>query len=109
MDEMFSRATAATKDSSDVFEEKGQVDLELHIYKQKPNASTLTDPLKWWHSSEVQLPNLARLARIIFSGKPTSVPSERVFSTAGELISNKRSRLNEDHVDQLIFLNKNLK
>ncbi|KAK1901504.1 Zinc finger BED domain containing protein 1 [Dissostichus eleginoides] len=34
---------------------------------------------------------------------PTSVPSERVFSAAGLILN----RLHPDHVDLLIFLNKN--
>ncbi|MCI4395786.1 hypothetical protein PGIGA_G00196020 [Pangasianodon gigas] len=39
----------------------------------------------------------------------TSVASERVFSTAGDIVSSQRSSLQPDCVDQLIFLKKNLK
>jgi len=38
----------------------------------------------------------------------TSVPAERVFSTAGDIVNAQRSVLRPDHVDQLIFLKKNL-
>lgn len=66
--------------------------MELHIciiyYKHRPRALTLSDPLKWWNYSEAQLLNLAKPARIIFSGMPTPVPSEMLISTAaGELSS----------------------
>ena len=39
----------------------------------------------------------------------SSVPSERLFSKAGELISENRSQLKPKNVDTILFLNKNLK
>ena len=38
----------------------------------------------------------------------TSVPAERIFSTAGHIVNEKRNCLNPETVDMLIFLNKNL-
>jgi len=38
----------------------------------------------------------------------TSIPSERVFSKAGKIVSARRNRLLPDNVDKLIFLNANL-
>ncbi|KAK7877985.1 hypothetical protein WMY93_031365 [Mugilogobius chulae] len=38
----------------------------------------------------------------------TSVAAERVFSTAGDIVTAQRSVLKPEHVDQLLFLNKNL-
>jgi len=37
----------------------------------------------------------------------TSVPAERVFSTAGDVVTAQRSQLKSEHVDRLIFLKKN--
>ena len=51
---------------------------------------------------------MATLARIYLGVPATSVPSERVFSTAGDIVTAQRSRLAGDHIDQLIFLKKNL-
>ncbi len=39
----------------------------------------------------------------------TSVPSERVFSTAGDILSAQRACLKAKHVDMIIFLKKNMK
>ena len=38
----------------------------------------------------------------------TSVPAERVFSKAGELVSMRRSRLKPKNVNMFLFLNKNI-
>ncbi|KAJ8269395.1 hypothetical protein COCON_G00120020 [Conger conger] len=38
----------------------------------------------------------------------TSVSSERVFSTTGDIVTAQRSVLKAGHVDQLVFLNRNL-
>ena len=37
----------------------------------------------------------------------TSVPSERLFSAAVNLVAEKRSRLTSDNIDKLIFLYEN--
>ena len=39
----------------------------------------------------------------------TSVASERVFSSAGDIVSAQRSCLRSDHVDKLLFLKKNMR
>ena len=36
------------------------------------------------------------------------MPSERVFSTAGDIVTAQRSALNAENVDKLIFLKKKL-
>lgn len=45
---------------------------------------------------------------VIFCVPATSVPSEQLFSKAGELISSKRNRLGRKNVDKILFLNKNM-
>lgn len=73
----------------------------------KYNGNT-TNAMKWWRSQEKELPVLSTLAKRYLCIPGTSVPAERVFSTAGDIVKAQRSVLRPDHVDQLIFLKKNL-
>ena len=66
------------------------------------------DALEWWGRNEHRFPMVANLARRLLCVPATSVPSERIFSTAGMIVNNLRSSLSPDNVDMLIFLNKNL-
>ena len=62
----------------------------------------------WWGKQKINFPNLSKFARILHGIVATSAPSERVFSTAGNCIVEKRSRLLPSNVDKLVFLNSNL-
>ena len=66
------------------------------------------DPLIFWKNNETAKPILSRLARRYLSAPPGSVPSERLFSLAGDIANNKRNRLLPDKVEMLLFLKKNL-
>lgn len=68
-----------------------------------------SDPLKWWKNNEHVYPNLSKLAKCYLPVQATSVPSERVFSTAGDLITAERNALAPENVNKLIFLKKNFK
>ncbi|KAF4525106.1 hypothetical protein B566_EDAN006328 [Ephemera danica] len=68
-----------------------------------------SDPLSWWRENYRSLPNLSKLAKKYLCIQGTSVPSERVFSCGGNVITDNRASLTSDHADQLIFLAKNKK
>ena len=55
-----------------------------------------------------RFPTLARIAREYLAIPAMSTPSERMFSAAGYLSSQRRSRLSGENLNQLVFLNKNL-
>lgn len=79
-------------------------------YKEAPPLSLAEgNPLSWWKEHQCEYPLLSHLAKVYLCIPGTSVSSERVFSTAGDIVTAQRSLLSSDHVDQLLFLNKNLK
>lgn len=49
-----------------------------------------TKPLTFWKETEPLYPNLAKMNRIYMSTVVTSVPSERLFSKAGEIKNHKK-------------------
>ena len=65
------------------------------------------DIFKWWHTHQKFFPNLYEIAIEHLIIPATSADSERIFSSAGYVLSQKRSRLTGDHVNILIYLNKN--
>ena len=77
---------------------------EVTSYKATGCIPVDADPLAWWKSNKHKYPHIARLARHYLTVQGTSVPGERVFSTAGNIVTTSRSRLAADNVDQLIFL-----
>ena len=46
--------------------------------------------------------------RIYNTALPTSEASERVFSTAGDILTDKRSRLSPDNAEKLLIIKENL-
>lgn len=65
--------------------------------------------LSWWGQREAVYPRVSQLARKYLAIPASSVPSERVFSLAGNIVSKKRAALSAENVDMFIFLKKNLK
>ncbi|KAK0148477.1 Zinc finger BED domain-containing protein 1 [Merluccius polli] len=64
------------------------------------------DPLTWRRTKEQIYPHVAKLARRYLAVTWTSVPSERLFSTVGDIVTASRSVLITDNVDRLIFKKK---
>ena len=85
------------------------VESEMTTYKTESCIPLTSNPLTWWKDNEHKYPLLSALAKCYLGIPATSVPSKRVFSTAGDIITAQCLALSGEHVDQLIFLNKNLK
>ena len=81
---------------------------EFQLYLET-KITEFVDVMDWWKLNKNSFPKLARLARRYLSIQATSVPSERLFSAAGQTISKRRSALSSDTADKLLFLNKNMK
>ena len=63
---------------------------------------------RWWKNYSTQLPLLTILARRYLCIPATSVPSERAFSTAGNIVNAKCSCLLPENTNMLTFLAQNL-
>ena len=64
--------------------------------------------LYWWKTHSSLLPMLSRIARTILAIPSSSAKSERVFSTGGNTVTVKRSRLGPKRVEYLIVIKENL-
>jgi len=62
------------------------------------------DPLAWWRQNSRNFPILSRLARKFLAIPATSASSERLFSTAGNILTSKRNSLGDDALSSMIFL-----
>ena len=78
------------------------------ISTDKTNDKNKCVILEWWKKNEIFYPRLSILARKYLCIPASSIPSERIFSLCGTLVSKKRSRLSPSKVGLLVFLNKNL-
>lgn len=82
--------------------------IELDKYMQEPLIDRREDPLKWWHERKHIYPNLYTFVIKRLCVTATSVPCERIFSEAGQIITLKRNRLDTKKASKLIFLHNNL-
>ncbi|XP_065667938.1 E3 SUMO-protein ligase ZBED1-like [Hydra vulgaris] len=85
-----------------------EINGEFLVYDQMPEVSAEDDPLIWWKTNMSTLPQLSEFARKYLCIDASSCSSERVCSTAGYIVSPRRSRLSQEHVDMLVFLSENL-
>ena len=85
-----------------------RIEEEVSSYKAAGGLNVDADPFRWWKEHQITFPNISQVAQRYLCVPGTSVASERVFSTAGDIVSASRSRLDPEHVDMLIFLQKNL-
>jgi hypothetical protein len=69
----------------------------------------ISEPLDWWKINAYKYPSLAKLSKTYLCIPATSVPSERIFSLAGQTVSKLRASLDPDTVNEIIFMNKHLK
>ena len=79
----------------------------IRVYVTEPTINRMSDPLKWWADTN-GFQDLAPVARQFLCPPPTSVPSERLFSGAGLIYSDHRSRLAAEKAEKLMFIRTNL-
>lgn len=82
---------------------------EIQQYLQMPSLKRQEDPLLWWEKNQTCFPSLKNMVKKYLSAPATSVYSERLFSEAGNIYEEARSRLLPQNGEKLIFLHHNLK
>ncbi|XP_034040262.1 zinc finger BED domain-containing protein 1-like [Thalassophryne amazonica] len=95
-------------DGTGALADREAIEGELKSYLRTMPVDGETDPLGWWRLHQVNFPRVARLAQKYLCIPDTSAPSERAFSTGGNIVTCHRSLLKPETVDKLVFLANNL-
>lgn len=85
--------------------EIGGLPLELQLYLKEDSYPKDVNPLSLWNDSlKFKYTTLSKIAEKFLPLLGTSVPAERLFSKAGNLITEKRNRLHCEKIQKLLFL-----
>lgn len=88
---------------------KDCVDVEMSKYLMMPKIDRKNCPILWWKNvGQKQYPMLFESAKKFLPMPATSVPSERAFSAAGNVLTKRRNKLGKETANQLITLHKNM-
>ncbi|XP_038129201.1 E3 SUMO-protein ligase ZBED1-like [Cyprinodon tularosa] len=97
---------ASDTDSDDDMVEPSRA---LKNYKAEPTISMEECPLQWWKTHAGAHQQLSVVARKYLAAPATSVPCERLFSLAGNIVQKKRAALSSENVEKLVCLSDWLK
>ncbi|KAG7453376.1 extracellular calcium-sensing receptor-like, partial [Solea senegalensis] len=67
--------------------------MEMRAYIAEPLRPRTSDPLAWWRMCSPVFKNLCEVMKKRLCIVATSVPSERIFSKTGQIITGRRNRL----------------
>lgn len=82
--------------------------MEVRSYLEEPLIQRAEDPLSWWQAKASVFPLLVKVMEGRLCIVATSVPSERIFSKTGQILTERRNRISPSKLRHLIFLNANL-
>ena len=77
---------------------------EVQRYKMEKKVAASVYPLQWWKLNEYRYPKLAFFSKTVLCIPATSVPCERLFSSAGYIVNKTRSSLEPNTVNMLVCL-----
>ena len=83
------------------------LDREMKRYESFSIADKHINILKWWRDHESILPLLSKVAKKVLTIPASSSKSERIFSTGGNFVTKKRSRLAAKKVEDIILIKEN--
>ena len=82
-----------------------QADFPSEASASQKHHSGGVDVLKFWMENQSTYPKLSMLALWLLSVPASSASSERVFSCAGRVFEERRTRLRAESLDDVVFLN----
>ena len=82
---------------------------EFQKYILKPLISNNKNPLEWWQQHLVSYPLSSGLTNKFLCASPSSIESERIFSTSGNIFTPHKNRSLPQTWEQLMFLNYNIR
>ena len=86
---------------------RSKVRLEMDRYESFSLVSKHVNVLDWWKKHEAVLPLLSKQAKKVFTIPASSAKSERVYSTGGNVVTQKRNRTAAKKVEALILIKEN--
>ena len=78
---------------------------EIDRYLAMPSSDMA--PLDWWRIHEPEFPHIAEVARTYLAIMATSVPSERLWSVSGNVMTKKTARLSNKNLEAQVILHIN--
>lgn len=96
-DELLEMGGEKTQQSNDEFQQ----------WLHQVGIETDEDPLTWWREHEKQFPTIAKIAKKYLCIPATSVPSERLFSDAGNVITKKRASMDPETLEEILMVYEN--
>ena len=85
---------------------KMEENADLENYLDCENSSS--DPMQFWRENQSRLPRLAVIAKQTFCAPGSTAAVERIFSIAGYILSQRRTRINDDNFQNQLFANVNM-
>lgn len=85
-----------------------KIKLQLESYLSLLPIAMNENPCLWWAKNRDNFNLLVPVVRCYLGIPASEVASERVFSSAGNVVTERRHRLAQEHVEELVFLHHNL-
>ncbi|XP_018404098.1 PREDICTED: zinc finger BED domain-containing protein 1-like [Cyphomyrmex costatus] len=103
---LWSSHSSLVAKANNLISENGSGCLHSHLknYLNQDALPLQANPIEYWTSIENACPNLSKIALKYVSTIATSVPSERLFSRTGNIMTDNRNRLKGDRLSRLLFL-----
>ena len=101
------------EDDDDIFESLGKTSSQGHERQSRDELSQFlalnqvnskVQPLDWWKANESAFPTMAKMAKDYLAAQDSSVPSEEIFSSAADLVTQDRNRLSDTSISKAMCL-----